>query len=43
MLTRGGPYTKCQKCLRSKKTVINPQKKVEECFKWATIAALHHE
>ena len=23
--------------------MINPQNKDEECFKWAVIAALHHE
>ena len=23
--------------------MINPQNRDEECFKWATIAALHHE
>ena len=28
---------------KSKKAVINPQDKDEECFKWASIAALHHE
>ena len=29
--------------LQSKKAMINPQNKDEECFKWAVIAALHHE
>ena len=29
--------------IKSKKTVINLQNKDEECFKWAVIAALHHE
>ena len=29
--------------LKSKKAVINPQNKDEECFKWAVIEALHHE
>ena len=28
---------------KNKKTVINLQNKDEECFKWAVIAALHHE
>ena len=28
---------------KSKKAVINPQNKDEGCFKWAVIAALHHE
>ena len=31
------------KWLKSKKAVINPQNKDEECFKWAVIALLHHE
>ena len=26
-----------------KKAVINPKNKDEECFKWAIVAALHHE
>ena len=29
--------------MKSKQAVINPQKKEEECFKWAVIEALHHE
>ena len=29
--------------IKSKKAVINPQNKDEGCFKWAVIAALHHE
>ena len=29
--------------MKSKKAVINPQNKDEECFKWAVIAALYHE
>ena len=28
---------------KSKKSVINPQSKDEECFKWAIISALHHK
>ena len=42
-LTRGGSYTELPKWLKSKKAVINPQNKDEECFKRAIIAALHHE
>ena len=42
-LTRGGSYTESPKWIKSKKAVINPQNKDEECFKWAFIAALHHE
>ena len=29
--------------VKSKKAVINLQNKDGECFKWATVAALHHE
>ena len=43
VLTRGSSYIELPKWIKSKKTVINPQNKDEECFKWATIAALHHE
>ena len=43
VLTRGSSYNELPKWLKSKKTVINPQNKDEECFKWAVIAALHHE
>ena len=42
-LTRGGSYTELPKWLKSKKAVVNPQNKDEECFKWAAITALHHE
>ena len=42
-LTRGGLYTESPKWIKSKKAVINPQIKDEECFKWAVIAALDHE
>ena len=42
-LTRGSPYTELPKWIKSKKAVINSQNKDEEGFKWATIAALHHE
>ena len=42
-MTRSGSYIELPKWLKSKKAVINPQNIDEECFKWATIAALHHE
>ena len=42
-LTRGGSYNELTKWLKSKKAVINPQNKDEECFKWTVIGALHHE
>ena len=42
-LTRGSSYTGLPKWIKSKKAVINLQNKDEECFKWAIIAALHHE
>ena len=41
-LTRGS-YIELPKWIKSKKAAINPQNKDEECFKWAVIAALHHE
>ena len=43
VLTRGGFYNELPKWIKSKKAVINPQNKDEECFKWAVIEALHHE
>ena len=42
-LIRGSSYTELSKWIKSKKAVINPQNKDEGCFKWAVIAALHHE
>ena len=42
-LTRGGSYIELPKWLKNRKAVINPQNKDEECFKWATSIALHHE
>ena len=42
-LTRGSSYIELPKWIKSKKAVINPQNKDEECFKWALIAALRHE
>ena len=43
VLTRGSSYTDLPKSIKSKKAMINPQKKDEECFKWAVTAALHHK
>ena len=42
-LTRGGSHIELPDWIASKKAVINPKNKDEECFKWAVIAALHHE
>jgi len=42
-LTRGSSYIELPQWIAMKKAVINPQNKDEECFKWAVIAALHHE
>ena len=42
-LTRGGSYIKLPEWIALKKAVINPKNTDEECFKWAVIAALHHE
>ena len=43
VLTQGSSYIELSEWIKSKKAVINPQNKDEECFKWAVIAALHHE
>ena len=43
VLKRGSPYIELPKWLKTKNTVLNIQKKYEECFKWATIATLYHE
>ena len=43
MLTQGSSYTELPEWIKSKKAVINPQNRDEECFKWTVIAALHHE
>ena len=43
VLTWGSSYTELPKWIKSKKAVINSQNKDEKCFKWVTIAALHHE
>ena len=42
-LMRGSAYIELPEWIKNKKAVINPQNKDEECFKWAVIAALHHE
>ena len=41
--THGSSSTELLKWIKSKKAVINPQNKEEECSKWAAIAALHHK
>ena len=43
VFTRGSSYTELPKWIKSKKAVINSQNKDEKCFKWVTIATLHHE
>ena len=43
VLTRGSSYIELPEWLKSKKAVINPQNKDEECFKWTVIGALYHE
>ena len=43
VLTRGSSYIELLEWIKNKKAVINPQNKDEECFKWAAIAAIHHE
>ena len=43
LLTRGGSYIELPEWLKSKKAVINPQNKDEECFKWTVNEALHHK
>ena len=42
-LTRGSSYMKLPEWIARKKAVINPKNEDEQCFKWAVIAALHHE
>ena len=42
-LTRVNSYIELPEWLKSKKAVINPQNKDEECFKWTVIEALHYE
>ena len=43
VLTRGISYIILPEWIKNKITVINPQNKDEECFKWVVIAALHHK
>ena len=42
-LTQGNSYTELPEWIAKKKTVTNPKHKDQQCFKWALIAALHHE
>ena len=42
-LTQGSSYIELPEWIKNKKGVINPQNKDKECFKWAVIAAFHHE
>ena len=42
-LTRGSSYIVLSEWKTKKKAVINPKNNGEKCFKWAVIAALHHE
>ena len=42
-LTRGGSCIEWPEWLKDKKAMINRQNKDKDCFKWAVIAALHHE
>ena len=43
VLTRGSSYTELPGWIKSKKAVINPQNKDEECVKWTVIEALRHK
>ena len=42
-LTQGDSFIELSEWLKSKKAVMKPQNKDKGCFKWAIIAALHHE
>ena len=42
-LVRGGLHIELPDWIAEKKAVINPKNTGEDCFKWAVIAALHHE
>ena len=42
VLTGGGSYIKLPDWIANKKAIINPKNNDKECFKWAVIAALHH-
>ena len=43
VLTRGSSYIELPEWIAKKKAIINSKSNDEECFKWAVIAALHHE
>ena len=40
-LNRGGSYIDCPAWLKNKKATINPKNNDNECFKYATVAALN--
>ena len=42
-LARGSSYLPLPNWMARKKTIINPQNKYQECFKWAVIAASRWE
>ena len=42
-LTRGSSHIELLDWIATKKAVINPKNEDEECFKYAVVAALHHE
>ena len=42
-LNRGGSYIKSSDWIKNKKATINPKNKDNECFRYAIIAALHHQ
>ena len=42
-LNREGSYIKTPSLLKNKRATINPKNKDNECFKYATTAALNHE
>ena len=42
-LNRGGSYVDSPTWIKHKKTIINPQNKDNECFKYSTTVGLNHE
>ena len=42
-LNRGGSYIKSSEWIKNKGATINPKNKDNEFFKYATLAALHHQ
>ena len=42
-LVQSSFYTEVAEWIAKKKEVISPNNNNEQCFKWAVIAALHHE